>query len=127
MLKGLSVHVVQDSLYVGLVGRHRSVCLKLVIDSKVSEMAAYISAAPLIHVFPDALQTRVNIASQQPCEVGGYGHPPPWGQGGTKRKGLGAAGLCFDLALGHLGPIRPSASDRACLRHGFSSTGGCAD
>lgn len=95
MLKGLSVHVVQDSLCVGLVGRHRSVCLKLVIDSKVSEMAAYISAAPLIHVFLDALQTRVNIASQQPCEVGGYGHPPRGDREAPSVRGLEQLGCAL--------------------------------
>ena len=85
-------------------------------------MAICISAAPLIHGSPNALQALINIASQQPCEVGGYDHPHRCGDNeGTKDKGLGAIVLGFDLALGRLCPIRPSASDHAFLMRGFDS------
>lgn len=91
-------------------------------------MAICISAAPLIHGSPNALQTLINIASQQPCEVGGYGHPHRCGDNeDTEDKGLGAMVLGFDLALGHLRPMRPSASDRALLMQGFDSVWRCTD
>lgn len=88
-------------------------------------MAIFISAAPLIHGSPNALQTLINTASQQPCEVGGCDHPHRCGDDeGTTEKGLGAIMLGFDLALGHLRPVRPSASDHAFLMHRIDSMQG---
>lgn len=89
------------------------------------EMVICISAAPLIHASPNALQTGINKASQQPCEVGGCEHPTAVG---TMRalgiKGLAAVLLGFDPELGHL---RPSASDQALPEHRSGSTWGYAD
>lgn len=99
-----------------------------IINNKIFKMAVCISAAPLIHGSPNALQTVINITSQQPCEVGGSDHPHHSGDNeGTKNKGWGAVVLGLDLALGHLSPLRPSASDHGFVMHGFDSVWGYTD